>query len=121
MPFVQKSSRPSLPGPPSRGTDDYLTQHVPPGQFFRYLLIGGWNTVFGYSLYVLFTALLLPRIRYGYILASALSNLLSITVAYFGYKIFVFKTHGNYFFEWLRCLVVYGSGTILDFFCFLCW
>ncbi len=89
-----------------------LTQHVPRGQFFRYLLVGGWNTVFGYSLYALFTALLLPRVRYGYILASALSNLLSITVAYFGYKIFVFKTQGNYFFEWLRCLFVYGSGTI---------
>ncbi len=89
-----------------------LTRHVPPGQFFRYLLVGGWNTLFGYGVYAAFTALLLPRMHYGYILASALSSLISITVAFFGYKFFVFKTAGNYLSEWLRCLIVYGSGSL---------
>lgn len=89
-----------------------LTSHIPPGQFTRYLMVGMWNTLFGYSLYALFTALLMPKLCFGYILASALSNLIAITVAYLGYKFFVFKTHGNYLAEWLRCILVYGSGML---------
>jgi hypothetical protein len=26
-----------------------LTRHIPPGQFGRYLLVGAWNTLFGYG------------------------------------------------------------------------
>ena len=89
-----------------------LTNHIPPGQFLRYLVVGMWNTFFGYSLYALFTALLTSRVRFGYMYAAVFSNLIAITVAYFGYKIFVFKTHGNYLVEWLRCLLVYGSGML---------
>ena len=89
-----------------------LTKHMPPGQFARYLIVGVWNTVFGYSLYALFTALLMPRVRFGYIYASVASNLLAITVAYFCYKIFIFKTQGNYLLEWFRCILVYGSGIL---------
>jgi len=89
-----------------------LTSHVPPGQFFRYLMVGVWNTCFGYGTYALFTALLMPRVRFGYIYAAVLSSLLNITIAYFGYKFFVFKTHGNYLQEWFRCILVYGSGML---------
>ena len=45
--------------------------------------------------------------------ASLLSSLLNITVAYLGYKWFVFKTKGNYLHEWLRCVAVYSTGIIL--------
>jgi putative flippase GtrA len=89
-----------------------LTNHIPPGQFARYLMVGVWNTLFGYSLYALFTALLMPKLRFGYILASVFSSLISITIAYLGYKFFVFKTHGNYMVEWFRCILVYGSGML---------
>jgi putative flippase GtrA len=41
-----------------------------------------------------------------------LSTPLNITVAYFGYKIFVFRTKGNYLGEWLKCFAVYGTGMI---------
>jgi len=89
-----------------------LFQHIPPGQFTRYLVVGVWNTFFGYSLYALFTALLTPRLRFAYIYASVFSNLIAITVAYLGYKFFVFKTRGNYLVEWFRCILVYGSGML---------
>ncbi|MHB8303515.1 MAG: hypothetical protein ACYDC6_11855, partial [Acidobacteriaceae bacterium] len=46
-----------------------LASHIPPGQFLRYLMVGGWNTLFGYSTYALLTALLMPRVRFGYVLA----------------------------------------------------
>ena len=89
-----------------------FAKQMPPGQFARYLMVGAWNTVFGYSLYALFTALLMPRMRFGYIYASVASNLIAITVAYFCYKIFIFKTQGNYWVEWMRCILVYGSALL---------
>jgi putative flippase GtrA len=93
-----------------------LLSHIPPGQFFRYVLVGVWNTAFGYATFVLFTYLLSGRWpRYGYIPAGLLASVFSITVAFFGYKIFVFKTKGNYLSEWLRCMAVYGSSVAIGF------
>lgn len=87
-----------------------LTRHAPPGQFARYLLVGLWNTVFGYGTFALFTAVLNPIVSHSYIWASLLSSLLNITVAYLGYKWFVFRTKGNYLREWIRCVGVYSGG-----------
>lgn len=89
-----------------------LTSHIPPGQFGRYLVVGAWNTAFGYSTFVLFTAVLARYIPASYLAASLLSSILNITVSFLGYKWFVFKTKGNYLKEWTRCLIVY-SGAIL--------
>lgn len=89
-----------------------LTSHIPPRQFGRYLVVGVWNTVFGYGMFALFTALLAPYIPASYLAASLLSSVLNITVSFLGYKWFVFKTKGHYLSEWMRCLMVY-SGSIL--------
>ena len=100
--------RTANPGPWSR-----LVGHVPPGQFGRYLLVGTANTAFGYGSYALLTSVLVRHMALGYLPAALISSLLSITVAFLGYKWFVFKTKGNYLREWARCLTVY-SGTILS-------
>ncbi len=90
--------------------------HIPPGQFFRYILVGVWNTGFGYGTFVLFTYLLSLRWpTYGYLPAGLLSSVLNISVAFMGYKKFVFKTKGNYLHEWLRCMAVYGSSIAIGF------
>ena len=80
----------------------------------RYLAVGACNTMFGYGCFALFTLLLSPLLAYGYVVASLLANLFSITFAFFGYKWFVFKTHGNYLKEWIRCLGVYAGSMILS-------
>lgn len=90
-----------------------FASHIPPAQFGRYLVVGVWNTVFGYSSFAVLTALLTPHLPHAYILAGVLSNLLNITVAFLNYKWFIFKTKGNYLREWLRCLMVYSSGIVL--------
>ena len=92
-----------------------LVRSMPPGQFIRYLAVGVWNTAFGYALYALFVAVLDPVLHQprSFLLASILSNVIGISVAFLGYKWFVFKTKGNYLREWLRCFVVYGSSMIL--------
>jgi putative flippase GtrA len=81
-------------------------------QFGRYLLVGGFNTAFGYGVFALFNWLL-TRVPYGYLWATLFGNLIAITVAFLGYKWFVFKTRGHYLREWLRCLGVYGSSMAL--------
>jgi putative flippase GtrA len=90
-----------------------LTKHIPPSQLARYLVIGVWNTLFGYGTYALFTALLAPVVPHSYVVALVLSSLLNITVSFLGYKWFVFKTKGNYLREWMRCVAVYSSGIAL--------
>jgi len=82
-------------------------------QMGRYLLVGAFNTVFGYSLFVVLNYSLQNIGPYSYMLASLLSNLIAITVAFLGYKWFVFKTKGNFVREWIRCIAVYSSGMLL--------
>jgi putative flippase GtrA len=98
--------------PTSQSTLSALTRHIPPSQFGRYLLVGLWNTAFGYATYAFFTALLDKVVPQSYMLASVLSSFINITVSFFGYKWFVFKTRGNYLREWIRCVGVYGSNIL---------
>src|SRR5258708_25244833 len=91
-----------------------ILSHIPAGQFGGYLLVGAWNTLFGYGAFAAFTALLDPHMQYGYLLAAAASSSLSTTQAFLLYKWFVFKTQGNYWREWLRCMAVYGSSILLN-------
>jgi len=112
-PIVPIPQDPFIP----RGRLQHIVNLFPRGQFVRYLCVGAFNTVFGYFSYVIFLTLLStalpPRLLYlTVILASALTTPVNITVAYFGYKLFVFRTSGNYLREWLKCFAVYGIGMI---------
>jgi putative flippase GtrA len=91
-----------------------MIAHIPPGQFLRYLIVGGWNTLFSYASFAVLTALLTPLIPKAYIVASALASLINITVSYLGYKWFVFKTRGNYVREWLRAVAVYSTAILIS-------
>ena len=83
-------------------------------EVLRYLLVGGFNTVFGYGLFALLNWLFTGRLgAYSYMYASFLASIISITVAFLGYKWFVFRTHGNYLAEWARCVGVYGTSALL--------
>jgi putative flippase GtrA len=107
--FTQKFME-SLPGKVQWA--QHVKRHIPPGQFGRYLLVGVWNTLFGYGSFAFFTKILSPMIPHSYIAASVISSLLNISVSYLGYKFFVFKTKGNYLREWLRCVGVYSGGIL---------
>lgn len=81
-------------------------------QAMRYLMVGAFNTGFGYGLFVVFNYVFRRMGVYGSELASLLSNIIAITVAFLGYKWFVFRTRGSYLREWLRCLSVYGGSML---------
>jgi putative flippase GtrA len=82
-------------------------------QFMRYVLVGGFNTVFGYSVFALFNWLFRGLGTYSYLYAAVLANVIVISVAFLGYKWFVFRTRGNYLVEYIRCFGVYGSSALI--------
>jgi putative flippase GtrA len=77
----------------------------------RYLLVGVFNTVFGYALSLLVYHFLQNDL--SIVLIGIMINVISITVAFLGYKLFVFESSGNWLHEYLRCYVTYGFSAIL--------
>jgi len=82
-------------------------------QLMRYILIGGLNTVFGYGMFALLTWSFRGMNSYSYMYAAVLANFITISVAFLGYKWFVFRTSGNYLAEYIRCFGVYGSSVLI--------
>ena len=79
--------------------------------FIRYLMVGGWNTLFGVGLYIIAYTLLQKHVHY--LVLSIPCNIIAITNAYICYKLFVFRTRGNWLREYLRFYVVYGVAMIV--------
>jgi putative flippase GtrA len=77
----------------------------------RYLLVGVFNTVFGYALSLMVHQFLQKDV--SIIVIGIMINVISITVAFLGYKLFVFKSAGNWFHEYFRCYVTYGFSAVL--------
>jgi len=80
----------------------------------RYLLAGFINTLFGYFLGVFLYTQMIEHINI--LIISSLSNLIAITFAFVMYKIFVFRTKGNWLGEYLKCYIVYGGSAIFSIF-----
>lgn len=80
----------------------------------RYLLAGGWNTIFGYLLMVILYELLSNQ--FHLVSIAILSSFIAISMSFATYKFFVFKTKGAWVSEWLRSFVVYGVATLFSIF-----
>ena len=76
-------------------------------QKLQYLLIGGWNTVFGYAVFTALYYYGTTRFHLHYVIPLLLSHLISVTSAYLVYKRFVFKTKGNFIREYWRFCTFY--------------
>jgi putative flippase GtrA len=80
-------------------------------QGLGYLICGGINTLFGYfgsiGLYYLLEGLL------STFLIIVIIKIMTITFSYLTYKMFIFKTKGNWIREYFRCYVSYGAVSIL--------
>jgi len=83
-------------------------------QFVRYLLVGGFNTLFGYGLFAALNWSFRGLGSYSYMYAAVPANVIAISVAFLGYKWFVFRTRGNYLIEYIRCFGVYGSSALIS-------
>lgn len=101
------------PDPQAHGPFAAMRRVLPSGEVLRFLMVGGFNTAFSLGLYarcVILFSRLLPHLAQPLIadLSQIVSQPICITVAFLGYKHFVFRTKGNYFKEWLRCCAVYS-------------
>tara|TARA_Y100000590_G_C15042059_1_gene759243 strand:- start:163 stop:576 length:414 start_codon:yes stop_codon:yes gene_type:complete len=82
---------------------------------FRFLIIGGINTVFGFFLGVI-------NYKYFYnflgaVLLGILNSIIAITFSFFMFKFFVFKTRVQLWFnEYLKSYVVYAFKIIVGIF-----
>jgi putative flippase GtrA len=77
----------------------------------RYLIAGGWNTVFGYFAGV---ALYYRLHEYLHLVVIAvLGNVIAITMSFLTYKLFVFRTKGHWLAEYLRAYIVYGGSAVV--------
>ena len=74
-------------------------------QLIKYLMVGGWNTLFGILFYTMLIKLFGEE---HYLLLSIFSNIVAISQSYTSYKIIVFKTKGHILKEYIKCYGVYG-------------
>jgi putative flippase GtrA len=83
-------------------------------QKLQYLLIGGWNTVSGYGVFI---AIFYGTARFNlhYVVVLLLSQIINVTSAYLLYKKFVFKTSGNYLQEYFRFWTFYWVSLLGNF------
>lgn len=71
----------------------------------RYLIMGAYNTFFGYSIFALLWILWERSLHY--ILIVGISHLISVTNAFVSYRIFVFRKKGNICGDFFRFNLVY--------------
>ncbi len=86
----------------------------------RFVLVGVWNTIFGYLVFVafdyLFEQYLSPR-YIAYMSASVIANIIAVTNAYFFHKHLTFKSKakgGAAFREYLRFYATYLFSFIVS-------
>ena len=80
-------------------------------QPIRFILIGGWNTFFAYILYMLILFILKSQYPQT---ALLISFIISTIQSYLMQKIFVFRTKGNYFNEYIKCLGTWSIGYLFN-------
>jgi putative flippase GtrA len=109
-----------IPEPAPHGPFAALRRALPAAEVILFLLVGGFNTAFSIALaYLLIhpVEFFFPKLPLA--AATTIANYaslpISITVAFLGYKWFVFRTHGNYFKEWLKVFAVYGVSLPFPF------
>lgn len=87
----------------------------------RFVLVGIWNTIFGYLVFVgldyLFNLVFSPR-YIAYMSAAVLGNVIAVTNAYFFHKYITFKSNTKglaAFYEYLRFYATYAFTIVISF------
>jgi putative flippase GtrA len=78
---------------------------------FRYLAVGGLNTLVGFACANALYYTLSPGLHI--VVIGVLGNIICITFSFLTYKTIVFRTKGGWPREYLRCYMVYGLAAAL--------
>lgn len=87
-----------------------IAQHLWLNEKIRYILIGGFNTFFGYGIFALLWLLWGQSLHY--IVLLSISHVIAVTNAFFGYRIWVFRKKGGVLGDFFRFNLVY-LGTFI--------
>lgn len=79
---------------------------------FRYLIIGAYNTFIGYGVFALLWMLFGQS--FHYIVILAISHIISVTNAFFAYRILVFRKKGAVRGDFLRFNMVYLGAFLFN-------
>jgi len=77
-----------------------------------YLVVGGWNTVFGYSVWAVMQYMLADHLHY--LVIVLLSWPIAVLNAYIGYRYIVFRSLGPILTELPRFSLVYVAGLVVN-------
>lgn len=80
-------------------------------QKLRYLLVGGFNTVFGYLLFVLMVSVL----GWSYKIALVTGYIIATNVAIFTMRYYVFRSSGRFKQEYAKAWGVYLSTILINY------
>lgn len=80
----------------------------------RYLIAGCFNTIFGYLIGVGFYKLMISEFHLLFV--GLVTNIINISFSFVMYKLFVYKTKGGWFVEYLKSYVTYGLSAIVGVF-----
>lgn len=86
----------------------------------RYILIGGWNTLFSLGLFI--TAYTLLKNFWHYMVIAVICHIFSVAQSFITLKYFVFRTKGNLLKEYIKINITYlgslfGNLLLLYIFC----
>ena len=81
-------------------------------QKLRYLLVGGFNTVFSYTLFCLFQFLFGAHVHY--LLILIFTYFISVFNSFVNFRFFVFRSRGHFWHEYLKVNFVYLWHLILN-------
>ncbi len=76
-----------------------------------YLVVGGWNTMFGYAVWALLQSLLGDHLHYLVIVVLAWP--IAVLNAYLGYRLIVFRSRGSMIREFPRFALVYVVSLVV--------
>lgn len=92
---------------------DWLaTGYARHGEKLRFLVVGGWNTVFSYGMLWILDSMLHNVLHYTLIMT--LNWVIGVTHNLFTFKLLVFRTKGHWIREYLRSYVVYTGSYVLN-------
>ena len=106
-------SRRALEAVADRFVPGFLAPH---GEKLQYLVVGAFNTVFGYAVWAALYHLLSHRVGYAPVLV--LSYTIAIGNAYVWYRVVVFRSHGSVWRELPRFSTVYLATMVVNLIAF---
>jgi putative flippase GtrA len=78
----------------------------------RYVIAGGFNVPVNYVVGAAIYQTLLPRLNF--VVVGLIVTVVSISISFTTHKLFVFRTAGKWWVEYLKSYIVYGSSSLLS-------